>query len=60
MFGASVEVLEIIHGLSPSSIVKTDEKYLLKVLAISSGVRPPSERQPQKLHISYASLCLHI
>ena len=46
MFGISVEVLERIQGLSPSSSVKTDEKYLLKVLANSSGfhVRSPSGR----------------
>ena len=46
MFGISVEVLERIHGLSPSSILKTDEKYFLKVLAIFSRfrVRPPLGR----------------
>ena len=46
MFGISVEELERLQGLSPSSSVKTDEKYLLKVLAISGGfyVRLPSGR----------------
>ena len=53
MNGILVEVLE--RWLSPSSIVKTDEKYLLKVLAIFSGASGLHHgQQPQKLQISYA------
>ena len=58
MFGISVEVLERIRRLSSSSIVKTDEKYLLKVLAISSEfhVRESNLRNSR----SRVHLCVYI